>query len=435
MKLRLLKSTTLPATTLLILTSFLCLPISGIRSTFTQDEARQIERLHRVLGIGSDEEKRRAIGQLSKITTEKANELLLETLKNNLAYKRGNDVRYGSVTNEDGIQLTGSPSQNELLVKALGNRRYKKALPTLRKMLKMNEQWLGFSKEAVAANIYLISHQPVKYTVDGEVKIYPEPKLETDADSFTNSLSMPSSGEAAWEDNSLNKRIRELVRVLGNAGGPAGVRDPFYRTLKEEIGRATLVSLVKSDDPLIRPYAAEALGILGENANEIIPVLTDTARDKDPRVRFRSVRALGHLLISNIKPEEATIIIAALKNALSDAEAEVRLASIQWLGTYAIGRDGSMRARMKEVVPLLVSALEDRAGYVRNGAAFALGWIGPLTSEVVPSLMRLLNSPQPSDREGWRKLWSRSPPTTIVLDRAENASGWEKRSGGRCSQQ
>ena len=391
------RSATLLSTILFVSTSCPSLPLSRVQLTHAQEEGRQIEELDRVLRIGSDEEKRRAIGQLSEITNEEASELLLKSLKNNLANKRGNDVRHGSV-HEIGLHWTSSPSQNELLVKALGNRKYKKALPTLRKMLEMNEKWLGFSRETVAANIYLISPRPVKYTVEGELKIYPEPPPGANVSSFTNSLSVPSGGEAAWEENSLNKRIRELVLFLRNPGGPEGVRDPVYKRLKEDIGAATLISLVKGDDLLIRPYAAEALGILGENSNEIIPLLTAAVRDKDPRMRFRSVRALGPLLVSDVKPEELAMIISAFKSALGDAEPEVRFAASETLGTYAAGRYQSMHGRTKDLVPLLVSALADKADYIRSGAASTLGRLGPLTEQVVSSLIRLLNSPERNDR-------------------------------------
>ena len=389
---------TLLSALLLLSISFPCLALGGIQITHAQEEARQVEELDRVLRNGSDEEKRQAIGRLSELTTEKASELLLKSLKNNLANKRGNDVRHGSFTNEIGTHWTSSPSQNELLVKALGNRKYKKALPTLRRMLVMNERWLGFSREGVAASIYLISPRPVKYTVDGESKIYPEPRPAAGVSSFTNSLGMPSGGEAAWGENSRNKRLKELVLALGSPGGPAGFRDSFYKSLKEEIGVAILINLVRSDDLSIRPYAAEALGILGENPDEIIPLLTAAARDEDPRVRFRSVRALGHLLVSDLKPEELAAIISAFKNALGDEEAEVRYAAIETLGTYAVGRYSGMSERMKDVVPLLVSALADKADYIRSGAASTLGRIGPLTEQVVSSLTRLLNSPERNDR-------------------------------------
>lgn len=293
MKLLLIRSATLLSTALLISSSLPYPPLNGTQIVQAQDEARQIAELDKVLAIGSDEAKRQAVMQLSKITSEKASELLLKTLKNNLANKRGYYVQYGSFTSVNSVERTYSASENELLVRALGGRKYKKALPTLRKMLKMKEKWLGFSRGAVAANIYLISPQPVKYTVEGELKIYPEPIL-TDVSSITDSLRLPAGGEAAWEENSLNSRIRQLVRDLGGAPGPAGSRDPYYKTLKEDIGLTTLISLVKSGDPLVRPYAVEALGILGENLNETIPVLTAAVRDKDARVRFRSVKALGH---------------------------------------------------------------------------------------------------------------------------------------------
>lgn len=391
-----IRNPTLLATALLLLTSF-PYALAGIQNAGEQDEAR-LERLHIKLGKGSDEERRQAVMELATIKSEKASQLLLNTLKKNMADKRGNIVRYGTIDTADSILWTYSPSENLLLVEALGSRRYQKALPTLRKLLKVNEKWLGFSRRAVAESIYLISSEPVKYTEDGEVKNYPEPKEETDPNTIFASLRLPAAGEAAWEERSLNNRVRELVRVLGSSGGPQGYRDPYFKTLKEEIGLPTLLKLAKEGDPLVRPYAVEALAILGENASEVIPLLTTTARDDDPRVRFRSVRGLGHFLGANNKPEDINIVISALTKALSDAEPEVRQVAAETFALNPISHDSSI-STLTEAVALLVSTLGDKSGDLRAGAAFALSRIGPLTDQVVPSLIRLLHSRERIDRQ------------------------------------
>lgn len=382
------RTLTLLSTTLLILISLSCPTLGGRQVSYEHDVARQIKDLGKVLKTGSDEQKRRAIIQLAEIESEKASELLLRTLKNNLTHKQGNAGPPYSLT------------ENALLLDALAKRKYKKALPTLHKMLTIKEKRLGTFREAVAAYIYRISPQPVNYTVEGELKTYPPPK---DTAPLTNSLGSPVGGEEAWKENSLNKRLLNILYPMTSfeTGGAwlIGIGPASKSSLKEEIGLPTLLGLVKSGDPLVRPYAVAALGFLFEEySSEVLPVLIEAARDKDPRVRFRGVKALGGALRANAKSDEVSVIIPALKKALGDAEPEVRLAAIEPLGIYSMGRYDFVKEQMTDIVPLLVSALGDKKSYVRSGAALALALIGPLTDQVVPSLIRLLKSPELSDR-------------------------------------
>jgi HEAT repeat protein len=373
-----------------ILIVFSCPPALGGRPTArAQDVARRIKGYREILTTGSDEQRREAIIQLAEIESEKACEVLLRTLKNNLAHRAGNANR----------SRPYSLSENGLLVDSLAKRKYKKLLPTLHQMLMMKEKRVGLSHEAVATYIYMFTLQPVSYTVEGELKTYPPPEY---VPPLPNPLESPASGEERWTEDSLNRRLKDILYPIIPTDSFSYVFGPPSKSsLKEEFGLETLLRLVENGDPLVRPYAVEALGVLYEDyPGEVLPVLVKAVGDKDPRVRYRGVKALGKLLHfdAELKASEASIIISALQKALGDAETGVRLAAIEPLGIYMIGRYDILKEQMTQVVPLLVSALEDQELQVRLAAARALGSIGPLTERVVPALIRLLRSSDPWDR-------------------------------------
>jgi HEAT repeat protein len=365
----------------------------GGANTLRAQEVDQMQKFQRALESASEDERCQAVTQLSAIDSEAASRLLLKQLKRNLANKRGFYVKYDSIDVPSGIVWTSTRSENELLVTALGKRKYRPALETFRKILKMNEKWLGFSKELVAANIYLFSPQPVTYSVNGDEKVYPAP--DTYSDLMTSFL-LPATGELAWAENSPNDQLRDIVALLGQASGPLDSH-PLYKILRDDIGRAKLVELVKGNDPLPRAYAVEALGILGEQRNETLALLMVTIGDPEPRVRVRSVRALSRMFTSGNESEFGPIVPALIR-ALHDPEAEVRYYAIAPLARYILSNRADMNT-VRDVMGLLVSTLNDRAVPVRAEAAHVLGWVGPLTPQVVPSLIHLLESQKADDRE------------------------------------
>ena len=386
-----MRNSTIPLIALLLISS-LSLPTTTKSQTRAQNQFQKVETK---LASESEAERCQAITELSAITTEDASRLLLKQLNRNLANRRGYYIKYGSIDIPNGVMWTSTTSENQLLVTALGERKYEPALQTFRKMLNMNEKWLGFSKELLAANIYLFSPEPVKYSVNGDVRTYPAPDTYND---LMPTFLLPASGELAWADDSPNNRLRDIVGMLGQASyGPLDDH-PLYKTLKEEIGRAKLVEMVKGGDPLVRPYAVEALGILGEQRSQTLALLMVTIADPEPRVRVRSVRALSRMFTSVNDVVEFAPIVPALTKALHDPEAEVRYYAIAPLARYVLSPQADAN-KAREIVGLFVSALSDRVMSVRAEAAHVLGWIGPLNAAVVPSLIHLSESPKADDRQ------------------------------------
>jgi HEAT repeat protein len=378
----------------LLLISLLLLTICPGLPVARPVHAQELPSISARLASESEAERCQAIIELSENTSEDSSRLLLKHLKRNLSTRRGYYVKYDTVITSFGTLWTSTRSENELLVAELGKRKYLPALPIFQKMLKLNEKWVGVSRELTAANIYLFLGRPVAYTVNGDARVYPAPDTYSE---LMPSFLLPAPGELAWTNDSPNDRFRDIVSILGQASGPLDDH-PLYKSLKTEIGYAELVKRVNGNDPLVRPYAVEALGILGEHRSETLALLLTTIGDADPRVRVRSVRALSRMLPAGTGEAEYAPIIPALIRALHDPEAQVRYYSIAPLARY-IHTEQADAHKAREIVALLVSALNDRMQAVRAEAAETLGWVGPLTAEVVPSLLRLLESPKADDRE------------------------------------
>lgn len=379
----------LPLITLLLLTSWTGLVQAAAPPGQSQD---QFQKVKAKLASESEAERCQAIIELSEINSEHSSRLLLKQLKKNLSARRGYYIKYDAESTSFGTVWSSTRSENELLATELGKRKYLPALPTFRKMLELNEKWVGVSKEWMAANIYLFSGRPVEYSLNGDARVYPAPDNYSE---LMPSLRLPAPGELAWANDSPNDRFRDIVSILGQASGPLDDH-PLYKILRDEIGYEKLVETVKGKDPLLRPYAAEALGILGEHRTETFALLLTAIGDPDPRVRMRSVRGLSRMLPSGTEAVEFASIVPALIKALHDSEAEVRYFSIAPLARYILSQVDANKAR--EIVGLIISALHDRYGAVRAEAAHVLGWVGPLTAAVVPSLIHLAESSKADDR-------------------------------------
>jgi hypothetical protein len=108
---------------------------------------------------------------------------------------------------------------------------------------------------------------------------------------------------------------------------------------------------LKGEDPAGKFAAIHAVGKIGPEAKEAIPVLIETIRE----VRNRDKR-----------------ILVACNNAL-----------------LAMG---------KEIVPSMISLLKDDEWEMRRGAAWILGKVGPDAKDAVPALTEALHDPNPAVR-------------------------------------
>lgn len=166
------------STALLLIILILHPSPGGAQNPAGQDEAQRVNNLSKVLDTGSYREKSKAILELSWPKSEQAGKLLLKTLKDNLARKIGNKQIPWANT-RDGMNMWGVyESENQLLVGALAKQYYAKAVPTLRRMLKMKPERSGISLHNLAHHINQITSQPVEYREKGKRKTFPEPTVK-----------------------------------------------------------------------------------------------------------------------------------------------------------------------------------------------------------------------------------------------------------------
>lgn len=135
--------------------------------------AQQAKNFNRALNTASSyEELNKAIKELPK--SEKSSEILLKRLKRNLSKMKGNVGAPWSQTTNDGHMWGSYPSENALLVGALAQQGYTKAVPILQKMLKTEPYQTGISAANLAHDLYQLTGQPVQYNNYGKIKTYPE---------------------------------------------------------------------------------------------------------------------------------------------------------------------------------------------------------------------------------------------------------------------
>jgi HEAT repeat protein len=139
-----------------------------------------------------------------------------------------------------------------------------------------------------------------------------------------------------------------------------------------------LIGALKDKEPGPRAAAAEALGLLQADPEEIVPALVDALNDADGTVRLYTIMSLGRY------GEKAHRAVAALATIVTkDNVVDVRRKAAEALGQVG--------AAAKSAAPALVEALQkDKDKDVRRWAAIALTKIGADAREEVPTLVKVL---------------------------------------------
>ena len=130
----------------------------------------------------------------------------------------------------------------------------------------------------------------------------------------------------------------------------------------------TLVEDVKSDDPKTRGLAAFRMGQY--NAPDALNLITPLLKDESELVQQRAATGLA-LLGEAVDP-----LLPMVRKAVTDDEAEVRVASLDMLG----------KAKDQQSVTLVSEALDDDSVNVRRAAVATLGKLGDPSS--VPALTK-----------------------------------------------
>lgn len=129
----------------------------------------------------------------------------------------------------------------------------------------------------------------------------------------------------------------------------------------------------------------EALGAIGPDAKDAVPLILQALNDDDKWVRVKAAEALGRIAAN---PKE---VVPALCKAYSSIEGPWREVVVEALGKF--------RSRNVVAVALLIKALQDDDASMRETAAAALGELAPDCYKAIAPLREALRDQVPYVRE------------------------------------
>jgi HEAT repeat protein len=158
--------------------------------------------------------------------------------------------------------------------------------------------------------------------------------------------------------------------------------------IRAESGAAVqpLCDGLKDSHPAVRLYCSMCLSGVGPEAYSAIPALIEAVKDRSNAI---------HLFPSNINTRQLAIValghigpgaqeaVPFLIESLADEDPIVREVAIKALGNI----------RSRDSIPSLLAILEDESSPRRLDAAGALGGIGSEASAALPTLRKMMKSP------------------------------------------
>ncbi len=133
-----------------------------------------------------------------------------------------------------------------------------------------------------------------------------------------------------------------------------------------------------------RRVAVYALGSIGPDARSAVKALAARLTDDEPAMRFLAARALGNI------GKDAQSALPRLRHATGDKDAATRIRAA--LAVWQIS--GATKH-----VPLIASALAEKAPAIRQRAAEALGTIGADAKDAAAALIKTLGDSEPAVRQ------------------------------------
>jgi HEAT repeat protein len=230
----------------------------------------------------------------------------------------------------------------------------------------------------------------------------------------------------ALDDDSGGIRMRAAaaLRRLGPQAQPAASalaralkrdnREDVRRYAAQALGAVSselhpeLIDAVKDESPRVRLQAIEGLAVFGPAAREAIPALADAmkdrdgniinaaaitlakigkeavpvltgySKDKDQRVREAATAALGRIEDKNpysLAGKAGNDFVAAVNAIVGGLESDDKWLQSKAVAALRAAPNAGVMAR--QAVPALIRLLQDDDPNVRDGAAEALGNIGP----------------------------------------------------------
>jgi len=222
-----------------------------------------------------------------------------------------------------------------------------------------------------------------------------------------------------WKSNEF--QVEKIIRFLKN-------NDSFTRqsaviaigTVGKNVKDVVpiITELLKDKNPDVRGAAAIALGTMGEHAKDAVPIITELLKDKNPDVRGAAAIALATMgehakdavpTITKLMKdkncefsnsalttlgkmgEHAKDAVPAITNLLKDKNPNVRSSALTTLGIMGV--------HAKDAVPAIANLLKDKNPDIRNSAAIVLGEMGENAKSVIPALVALLEDDSPDIRQ------------------------------------
>lgn len=164
-----------------------------------------------------------------------------------------------------------------------------------------------------------------------------------------------------------HEKIRsQVVYILGQIGPAAAPATD------------ALVALIHNDDADVANEAVHALAKIGPGAKAAVPELVKAVQQPESPVRHAAAYALGKM------GPEAKVAEPVLLNLVKDSDSALAL-----IGAWAVVQiKGASAETAAIVVPVLRAGLESPVPQLRQGAAEALGSLGPLAKEAVEPLKK-----------------------------------------------
>ena len=205
--------------------------------------------------------------------------------------------------------------------------------------------------------------------------------------------------------------LEQAVPVQASRLVSPAPQDPTLAGMQGTVEK--LAEGLKEEEPRSRRTVVDVLETLGATAAPAAPALVRALSDPDPFVRWAAARTLG-----KIAPAVSNLAVPALAAMLDDADLDLRVAAAAALEHYgkaaatalpdlirALGAsDAEMRVAViralgaigvpdaRQAIPALTAAVGDPEPRVQEAAAQVLGDFGPLASDAVEPLRKVLQT-------------------------------------------
>ena len=163
--------------------------------------------------------------------------------------------------------------------------------------------------------------------------------------------------------------------------------DSTFRRNPDPASIPVLLELLQDEDPVVRFLAVRCISFLGAQAQPATPALIQALNDIDDGVRLQSALALGKI---GPKAKEA---ITPLQNFADSPDKLMELHCLESLWKIS----GKTEIVIPRLIKLLTIKKSDDESGVREGAAKALGEIGPTARKAIPALIETLQQAKDSD--------------------------------------